>query len=220
MAGGPENTVAVVGATGGTGRAVVARALETGMEVRALARRPADLDGLRTAALTVVPGDVLDPRSTALTELVDGAGAVVCALGVPMGRPPGRVCSDGTRALVAAMTSVGTARLVCVTASGINDSRDRSGVLGRVVIPLFLRARFADRALQEDLVRASTLDWTIVRPARLTDAPASGGVRTGTDLRLGLRDTVSRADLAAFCLRAAADPTTSGEAITITARAA
>jgi putative NADH-flavin reductase len=57
-----------------------------------------------------------------------------------------------------------------------------------------------DRDEQDRIVRASGLDWTIVKPPRLTDGPATGGVRAGVDVRVGLLSRTSRADLAAFML--------------------
>jgi len=59
---------------------------------------------------------------------------------------------------------------------------------------------FADRRIQEELVRASGLDWTILRPPRLTDGRRTNRVRMGTDLRVGMFSKLSRADLAVAIL--------------------
>jgi uncharacterized protein YbjT (DUF2867 family) len=62
------------------------------------------------------------------------------------------------------------------------------------------RRPYADLALMEDLVRDSGLDWTIVRPPRLTDGPLTGRYRTayGRNLHRGVR--IARADVAHLML--------------------
>ncbi len=67
-------------------------------------------------------------------------------------------------------------------------------------MPLRLRAEFADKERQEALVSASDLDWTIIRPARLTNGSATGRLRAQPRLRISIRDSVSRADVAQFVL--------------------
>ena len=78
-----------------------------------------------------------------------------------------------------------------------------------------LRKHYADLALMEDILRDSGLDWTVVRPPRLTDGPVTGTYRTayGQNLRRGL--FVSRADVAHLMLRVLEQPKTLGEAIGI-----
>lgn len=69
-----------------------------------------------------------------------------------------------------------------------------------------LRPVFKDHELQEDLVRASGLDWTIVRPSAFTDGPAKGGFKIGFDPKeRNLTLKISRADIAAFLSRQIVD---------------
>ena len=70
----------------------------------------------------------------------------------------------------------------------------------RIFVPWRLRAEFADKERQEALVTASDLDWTIIRPARLTHGPATGRPRAQPRLPVTIRDSVSRADVAQFVL--------------------
>lgn len=70
-----------------------------------------------------------------------------------------------------------------------------------------------DLAAMEDALRASPLEWTIVRPPRLTDGPLTGRYRTAVDRNVRGGLTVSRADLAHLMLRAAGDPATVGRAL-------
>ena len=83
------------------------------------------------------------------------------------------------------------------------------------LIKTILRKHYADLALMEDLLRDSGLDWTIVRPPRLTDKPLTGTYRTayGQNLRRGL--FISRADVADLMLRVLGQPETIKQAIGI-----
>jgi uncharacterized protein YbjT (DUF2867 family) len=74
---------------------------------------------------------------------------------------------------------------------------------------------YADLARMEDLLRDSDLDWTAVRPPRLTDKPLTGTYRTayGQNVRHGL--FISRADVAHYMLRALGEPETFGQTVGI-----
>jgi putative NADH-flavin reductase len=192
--------ILVVGASRGVGLETVKRALARGHEVRALARNAASIP-LHDARLERVPGDARD-RST-LVSALQGVDAVIQTLGA--GADP-RVLlggttlfSDATRALIDAMKMAGVKRLIVVTGLGAGDSRGHGGFLyDAIVFPLFLKRVYDDKDVQEQMVRGSGLDWTIVRPGLLTSAPASGRYRVlenPADWRAG---TISRADVADF----------------------
>jgi putative NADH-flavin reductase len=191
--------ILVLGATGPLGRHIIEQALSTGHHVTALVRSPGRLpphQHLREAV-----GDVLDPDAVAAA--VPGHDAVISALGQSQPSPHGRQLHPALPYLIDAMRTAGVSRLIWVSSHSIGDSRGHSGFLfERIVVPIRrLRAEFADKERQEALVAASDLDWTIVRPARLTNAPATGRVRAQPRLRLTIRDSISRADLAQFILR-------------------
>jgi putative NADH-flavin reductase len=196
--------VLIVGATGGTGRQLVAQALERGHEVTALVRNPARL-GIEHPRLKVVRGDVLDYAS--VEAAVRGQEAVVSALGHKRFIGPTRILSEGTRNLLRAMEAHGVPRLVCQTSQGIGDSAGRMGLYFTFfVIPVVLPFYFWDKTRQERLIAASGVEWVIVRPAMLTNGPARGTVRHGS--RVGsfiLTRRISRADVAGFMLNQLAD---------------
>lgn len=204
----------VFGATGGTGRQVVRQALEEGHEVTAVVRDPARLQAAHDR-LRAVRADVADPA--AIAPALEGAGAVVSALGSREGRRPTTICSAGTRAIVAAMGTAGVRRLVVVSAAPLapDDPADTVPyrLLVKPVLLRLLRAAYDDMAVMEDEVRASGLDWTIARPPQLTDAPARGHHRlvVGGTVRRGYR--ITRADLADALLRLVNDPRTVGAAV-------
>jgi uncharacterized protein YbjT (DUF2867 family) len=97
------------------------------------------------------------------------------------------------------MTRKGVCRLVCVSALGVGDSRGHGGfVFDRLFQPLLLGQAYKDKERQEAAIRASSLDWVIVRPAMLTDHPARGNARAFTDLAGVKGGKIARADVARF----------------------
>ena len=189
----------IVGATGGTGRQLVARALERGFRVTALARDPSKLR-MEHPLLTVVQGDVLDPAS--LDAAMRGQEAVLSALGHKRYFHPTRILSEGTGNVVRAMETHGARRLVCMSSLGIGDSAGRMGLYYTFfVIPLILPFYFWDKTRQEMTIAGSSVDWTIVRPGALTNGSRRGRVRHGA--RIGnyiWTVRVSRADVADFMI--------------------
>lgn len=189
----------IVGATGGTGRALVAEALERGHQVTAFARRPEKLR-TRHERLTVARGDVLEPAS--VDAAVAGQDAVLCALGHKRWLGPTRILSDGTRNLVAAMARHGVRRLVCETSLGIGDSWGRMGLYYTAFVGVFiLPFYFADKVRQERIIRESALEWIIVRPGALNNGRRRGALRHGPKVGSWIWTVrISRADVAAFML--------------------
>lgn len=189
----------IVGATGGTGRALVREALERGHEVTAFVRDPARLP-IRHARLTVARGNVLDYGT--VDAAVRGHDAVLSALGHKRWLYPTRILSEGTRNLIRAMAAHGVRRLVCETSLGIGDSFGRMGLYYTLFVGVFiLPFYFHDKLRQERLIRASALDWTIVRPGSLTNGKPRGARRHGPRVGSYLWTVrISRADVAAFML--------------------
>lgn len=193
--------IAIFGATGTLGRHVVERALEQGHEVTVLTR-DASRVGRQHERLHVIEGDVLDP--TAVERAVTGQEAVLISLG--NGRK-GVVRAEGTRSVIEAMQRTGVKRLICQSTLGVGDSRPNLNFLWKyVMFGMLLRPAYADHVQQEEYVRASDLDWTIVRPSAFTDGPATGTYRRGFAADAsGLALKISRADIAGFMLEQLTD---------------
>lgn len=190
--------VALFGATGGTGRQVLSQGLAKGHEFCALARSPEALE--QTQGLEIVAGDVRDPL--AVERCVAGAEAVICVLGSHGGAEP--VEAEGTQQIVEAMQRLGITRLIAVTSLGVGDSRDQVPAFFRVIMQLTLKKIMAAKEVQEQLIRDSGLEWTLVRPGGLTDGPATGTYLSGTDKSIKAT-RVSRADVADFVLQQLSD---------------
>ncbi len=188
--------VLVLGATGGTGRHIVREARASGHTVVALVRSRANAQPLEGAEL--IEGDARD--ESALASALKGCDGVISSLGT--GISPFRqvtLLSAATTALVNAMRREKVRRLVCITGLGAGDSRGHGGFLfDRLLFPLLLRNIYDDKDRQEAVVRASGLDWVLVRPVVLTDAPAAGRVRALTDLSGVHGGKIPRADVARF----------------------
>jgi putative NADH-flavin reductase len=174
--------VAIFGATGGTDRIIIRRALERGYEVTAAARNPSALLGGHER-LRVVKADVLQPQT--LEAVVEDQDAVITSVSVgnavKEGRKPTILFSEGTRNVIAAMERQGVRRLVCLSSSAVEPDPALGIIFGKIMRPLMFKEMYADMSRMEREVGSSGLDWIIVRPSTLTDNPASGRYVLGID---------------------------------------
>jgi putative NADH-flavin reductase len=196
----------LLGATGATGRQLLAQALEQGHEITALVRKRDKLI-LDSARLSMVIGDARDPA--AVDDAVEGMEAVLCALGTRSARS--FVSSDlmtaSMQALVPAMKRRGVRRLIVESALGVGASAGGAPLSARLAFATALRQLGKDKAEAEAYLRASDLDWTVVYPPSLTNGPLTGGYRYGHTLALKGVPSISRADVAHFMLRQLTDTT-------------
>jgi putative NADH-flavin reductase len=197
--------VLIIGASRGIGLETVRCALAEGHRVRALARGATSI-GIDHPELEKIAADALD--RSAVAAALPGVEAVIETLGAP--RDAGAVLwgttlfSRATRILVDAMQAQGVSRLVAVTGLGAGDSRGRLGLLfDAIAFPLVLKRIYDDKDVQEQMIRASRLDWTIVRPGLLKSGAATGRARALTDPSDWRAGFVTRADVAAFLVREA-----------------
>jgi putative NADH-flavin reductase len=159
--------ILVVGATGPTGIEICKQALAAGMKVRVLVRKPSRLPSELLPRLDVIQGDVLNTE--AMVAAISGVEAVVSALGSPLQKKSVTLLSQGTEKMLQAMRKTGVSRLLCITGMGAGDSRGHGGFLyDRVILPLLLNQIYIDKDRQEQIVRESGLNWTLIRPAFLT----------------------------------------------------
>ena len=132
---------------------------------------------------------------------------------------PDYVVSQGTQVIVDAMKRLGQPkRIVIVSSMGVGESKDQVSFTFKMLMTTVLRKPMEDKERQEAVVKASGLDWTIVRPGGLTDSPATGSYKSGLDPEIGAGQ-VSRADVAAFVLKQLTDfdlpPQGAGDQLTI-----
>lgn len=205
--------IAVFGASGRTGRVVVEQALGHGDEVVAAARTPEAL-ALTNQRSRSVPADVrdLDAVRTALA----GCDAVVSAIGAPLEKRVD-LYSAGIGNILQAMTEEGVRRLAVMSAIGTFARKDRNIAWAyRTLMMPRLAPIYDDLERMEQRVMASSAEWTIVRPADLTDGPATGHYRVSLDGRpLPKGGQVSRADVAALLLKSLSGDTYLQRAVSI-----
>ena len=197
--------VLVIGASRGIGLETVRALLAADHSVRALARGASRIS-IEDRRLEKLDGDALD-RAT-IERALAGTDAVIQSLGVAMEAllKGTTLFSKATRILVDAMRSGGVRRLVVVTGLGAGDSRGHGGFLyDAVLFPLLLKRVYDDKDVAEQIVRASDLDWTIVRPGLLTNAPARGRYQVLVDPHSWRAGTISRADVADFLTKQVTD---------------
>lgn len=191
--------IVVFGASGRTGREVVRRALSRGHTVTAFVRQSARLP-IVDPHLEVIEGDVAN--LTAVQGAIAHQDAVVSSLGVgkPLKHDPDVIA--GVQHIISGMQAQGVRRLIYQSFIGVTESRSAVGFVLRYIAPLPLRHEIADHEAKEALVKASPTEWTIVRPPKLTDGPASGTYRVGEHISTGKPiPLLSRADVAQFIVQ-------------------
>jgi len=161
-----DMNILVIGATGETGRRVVLEGLQKEHNVTAFVRNPSRIR-INDANLMVAQGDVLDYAS--IEAAVKGQDAVISALG-SRSLMKDNVVSIGTKNVITAMERQGVKRFICMTSLGVGDSKGQLGPLYNfIIIPLLLKSAFEEKEVQEQYIKQSNLDWTIVRPTTLVD---------------------------------------------------
>lgn len=216
--------IAIVAATGGIGQQVLRQAVPD-HDVTAIVRDPGRL-ALPVPAVTV---DLLATDPSALASALHGTDAVLSCVG-RRSRSDAGVAWRGTQAIVEAMRAAGVRRIVGISAGPIgtvpspqhprpprHDPGD-GPIVRSILSPLIkavLRQPYADLARMEDVLRGSGLDWTVLRPPRLTNGPVTGRYRTahGRNVLHGVR--ISRADVAHFMLQALDQPDTIRQTVAV-----
>ena len=194
---GPSMKIIVFGATGGTGREIVAQALRAGHEVTAFTRNPSAFEP--RPGLTIVSGRT--EEQSAVEQAIAGSEAVLCALGGRPWRPREQVCSTAMRNIAPSMVKHDVRRIVAMSTFGAGDTRPQVGWLARnLFFGLVLRSEVADKEAMEPQLASSDLQWTVVRVGLLTDGPARGVWRAADDGSIRGMGKIARADVANFML--------------------
>ncbi|MCK2219424.1 NAD(P)H-binding protein [Actinomadura sp. ATCC 31491] len=206
--------LAVLGATGGIGGELVRQGLDRGHEITAVVRDASRLAAEVRDRVDVVEADVMDPAAVA--PAVKGRDAVLSAMG-SRERGPTTVHSGSVAAITEAMRRTGVRRVLTVGAAGaVADAGDAPFtryVLKPLIVQRLFRDSYADLAASEDLLRRSGLDWTIVRPGRLSDDGPTGRYRTSWDRNLRGGHRTTRADTADCMLTLLDDPASAGHVV-------
>jgi len=196
----------VLGAAGATGTPLVEQALAADHQVTALVRSQGRLT-ITNPNLHVVQGDATD--RAAVSQAMKGADVLISTLGAP-----GPVMAEATRAIVAVAAQEGPRRIVMLSSFAV--ARDRLTPASKLLTRIAMGSQIKDKTAGEEALRASGLDWTIVYPTKLTNGPKSEPRVVPETEKVGVSDTISRADVASFLLQAATDAAYSRRAVVIT----
>ncbi len=205
--------VAVIGASGRTGAQVVEQALGHGDDVTAIVRDVSSVT-MSHERLRVIAADVRELDT--LRNVLPGHDAVLSTVGA---KPARRVdlYSVGMSNIMYAMAEFEVPRLVALSAAGTFHRNDPNLSMGyKMMMRVALRGLYDDLERMEQRIMASSLEWVIARPSGLTDGPLTGHYRIGLEGRpLSAASTISRADVAAFMLKAAGIDTWLRKAVTL-----
>ena len=189
-------TLALFGITGRTGLPLAEMLLQSGYRLKALARNPDKLP-LKHPNLTVIRGNVLQYEDVRRT--VEGTDAVISVIGPTKDSPP-LMQTNGTRNIVKAMEESGVRRIISMTGGGVPAAPDQPKMpdkLIRLIMKLVAKKVLEDGTHHAEVLKATKLDWTVVRGPRLTNGPLTKQYRVGW-VGVNASTSASRRDIADF----------------------
>jgi putative NADH-flavin reductase len=189
----------VLGATGGIGQHLLRIGLEHGHQLTAFVRSP-DKISQRSNHLKVVQGDVFN--TTHLTQCLAGHDCVLSAFGPDTLRST-TMRRDFGRTLTLSLQNSKVSRAQIVSAAFLFPN---IGILGYLLTRTLFRQMAPDMAGMESEIMQSGIDWTIVRPPRLTNGPLTRAYRIADDYLPKGGAIISRADVAEFMIGEAEKP--------------
>jgi putative NADH-flavin reductase len=195
--------LAVFGASGRVGAAVLSLAKFRGWSVRALVRPSSECK--EDAGVELIRGSLESPTDVLMT--LRGAQAVLCLYG-PRSAQSKPFCAQATLQIITGMQAIGPRRLLCLTGAMVGTLPSNVSLALRVMAAAYRTwcpELAADASEQEHIVIDSQLDWTLVKPPRLTKSPPTQLIRSGPTLHVGLLSRICRGDLATFMLNEARD---------------
>jgi putative NADH-flavin reductase len=198
--------IALIGASGGSGKEFLKVALNKGHEVKALVRSPEKLKDFKNEALQITQGDVLNFQ--AVRKTLEGTDIVVSLFG-QVKDSPANLQTQGTQNLVEAMKKLKIDRIISLSGGGLpfpeKDEPKFVDHLIRGIMKLAVPKVLNDAKQHAEVLKNSGLAWSIVRAPRLTHDAAKGAYRIGwVGVNSGTK--LARADLAHFIMKEVEEP--------------
>lgn len=184
--------IALFGSSGGVGQRLGLLAVKAGHTVRGLVRSQEQAAVLREHGIEPIIGDLLGEWQ----QVLNGTDAALWAAGAGAQGNYQAIDRDALIRVIDTLDQRGPRRLVIVSSGGV-DRPDQ--------MPPYLKEVLAAKAVSDDYLQRSNLDWTIVRPSALTDEPGTGRIQAASSLPGG---RISRDDVAATLLACLETPTT------------
>lgn len=212
--------IAVIGASGGSGRKTIEALLAQGHQVTALSRSASKVFD---SQIRSIDGSALDKG--VLRRAIKGQDAVIVTLGISENpirvrtlgpaKTPMNIRSEGTRMVVEVMKEMGVKRLIVQTTFGSGPSRKKLGTVDSLFFALLLKPQIADTERQDEFVRNSGLDWTITQPVHLKDDDYEEGDIVA-DFNSGVeRMGISRKLVGSYTAHVITDSTTIGKTVAL-----
>ncbi len=193
------------GASGATGSQVMQQALEQSVEVMAVVRSTKNFD-IKNSNLQMAEANLMDSLQLEALMFEFKPDAVCITLGASPTEKE-MIRAEITQSIISAMQSQQIQRIVCMTTLGMGKTIDMLPLqMRRIIIPMFLKNAFKDHELQEKEITSTDLDWTIVRPANLTNGKKTGAYQYGSEVDKNITGKISRADVADFMLKCLNNP--------------
>ena len=198
----------VLGATGGTGLQIVRQAIEQGHSVTAFVRSPNRLQSFQNS-IDIQQGDLLSRPQ--LEKILPGHDAVLSAFGprAPIAKGEETLLQQFAAVLTGAMQTAQVRRVIVESVAFLFKDAifPPAYLLGKLLFPSVV----ADAAAMEKIFQSSGLDWTLVRPPRLTDGEHSAHYRMREGHLPPFGFSISRADVADCFLKVLDDRSTIGK---------
>jgi putative NADH-flavin reductase len=192
--------ITILGSTGFVGKVLIKKAIAAGYQVKTLARYPEKLEEIKDK-IEIITGSVFE--STSIEAAIKGAEVVLSTIG-PSQRNPGDPLQyeKAMKNIVSAMDKYGIKRYIHIGGAahegGENEVWNFSRKLLRLFLNLFGKQILVAKHLEWEVLKKSNLDWTLVRPPRIANEPASGNI--SADGKMLNRLKISVEDLTDFIL--------------------
>lgn len=183
-------TIALFGATGRTGIEIIKVSLNSNYMVNAFCRNKSQIP-FSNDNLNVIEGSILN--SNDVSKAIANANYTISALGT---KPPYTdvFCYDALKNIIFAMYDLNVKRLICITGAMIGDFTHNQSRFIKFMANRFNKSKpliALDRLKQETAVKASELDWTLIKPPRLTNGPVSN-YKPGENIKITALSSISR----------------------------
>jgi putative NADH-flavin reductase len=192
--------ITILGSTGFVGKVLIKKAIAAGYQVKTLARNPEKLEEIKDK-IEVIKGSVFE--SSSIEPAIEGAEVVLSTIGPPQRNPGDPVQYEkAMKNIVSAMDKYGIKRYIHIGGAAHKGGENEVWNFNRKFLRLFLnlvgKQIMVAKHLEWEVLKKSDLDWTLVRPPRITNEEASGNI-SANDKRLESLK-VSVGDLTDFIL--------------------
>jgi putative NADH-flavin reductase len=196
--------ISVIGASAGVGLETLKRALERNHTVTTLSR--SEIVFPENKNWIHFKGSALNKDD--LKKAIDGADAIIVALGTGKSTKPTTLFSEFARLILELNNEKHlTIPVIILTGFGAGESIKYSGLIAGLFMKLILKHVYKDKAVMEEIITASDLKWIIARPGILTNGPLTEKYKVADSLYKGMNvSAISRADVADYMVKQAENP--------------